>query len=138
MAKEHYGNAIPSFIFHGMVKVCEIGQLTDREKLREFTDCLCQAIGMVKMCENPLVGELPSDVFGVSAYSVLQPIMTSHISMDTWPEKCSFVLVVHSCKEFDPKTVVGEVRSFFKGAEILREDFFSLAYRERKSEEVVS
>ncbi|MDD5043392.1 MAG: S-adenosylmethionine decarboxylase [Patescibacteria group bacterium] len=135
MAKEHrVSSAVPSFVYLATVQVCDVGQIINKDNLRKFVDKLCEAIEMRKMRQNPIVDELPSEIFGVKSYSVSQPLMTSILSLDTWPEEDSFVLLIHSCKEFDPQIVANTITEFFKGAKIFKESFIDRTLRKSGSQ----
>lgn len=117
--KKRFSGGFPSLGYFVTV-LTQRSNLVNVETLRSFVGALCREIGMKEM-GSVMVGELPSEIFGTKAFSVNQPLMTSIISLDTWPESDGFVLLIHSCQPFSPRAVDRFIESFFGGqAEILK------------------
>ena len=113
---------LSSYIYAVTVKVRDLRQISVGMVLHGFIAFLCKQIRMKPM-GNGSIDTLPSKMRGFFSFSVNQPIKTSIISLDTWPEHSSFVLLVHSCRRFDPKKVDDAVKLRFRGARILKRTF---------------
>ncbi len=99
-----------------------------RSGLATLTDKVREAIGM-KALSPMIIDSLSVPDFGTDALSVNQPLMTSIMSLDSWPEiKVSgvtggFVILIHSCKRFHWRDVHQAIKAHFPEAELLRKDF---------------
>lgn len=102
--------------------------LLSRDGLSALTDKVREAVGM-KALSPMIVDSLPSPIFGVNSWSVNQPLMTSIMSLDSWPEvevagvTGGFVILVHSCQRFRWQDVHRAVKAHFPEADLLRKDF---------------
>jgi hypothetical protein len=102
--------------------------LLTRENLSSLTDKVREAIDM-KALSPMIVDSLPSPIFGVDSWSVNQPLMTSIMSMDSWPEikvaqvTGGFVILVHSCQKYRWQDVHRAVKEMFPEADLLRKSF---------------
>ncbi len=104
---------------HGLLSRADLSALTN--KVRE-------AIGM-KALSPMIVDSLPSPIFGVDALSVNQPLMTSIMSLDSWPEvevagvTGGFVILVHSCQKYRWQDVHRAIKEMFPEADLLQKRF---------------
>lgn len=103
-------------------------QLLTKENLSQMTDSVRVAVNM-KPLGSMTIDELPSQIAGVGAFSVNQPLMTSIMSTDSWPEikvgnvVGGFVILVHSCQRFKWQDVHKGVKEIFPSADLLRKNF---------------
>ncbi len=103
-------------------------QSLTKENLAKMTDSVREAIGM-RALGKMTIDELPSEIAGFNAFSVNQPLMTSIMSTDSWPETKAgnvvggFVILVHSCQRFKWQDVDKGVKDIFPSAELLHKNF---------------
>lgn len=87
--------------------------MQDEEFLYRFLDSYPPQIGMTKI-SSPFVfryvGSKPED-WGISGFIF---IAESHISVHTFVERCYINIDVFSCKNFDAKQVVSDLRDKFR------------------------
>lgn len=115
-----------SLVFIGIYRV-PYKQLSV-DKMSLLTEKVREAIGM-KALSPMIVDFLPSQIFGTNAISVNQPLMTSIMSLDSWPEikvgktTGAFIILIHSCQKFKWQDVNQSVREFFPEANLLQKSF---------------
>ncbi len=87
--------------------------LRDEKLLTELLDSLPSQIGMTKISPpfvTKYIGAQPED-WGLSGFVV---IAESHISVHTFVERCYVNIDVFSCKDFDARKVIINIKSQFK------------------------
>ena len=92
-------------------------KLKDEDLIYRFLDEYPSAIGMTKMIPPQVYtyhGQKAED-WGVSGFVL---IAESHISMHTFPDRGYVNIDIFSCKEFDPESSLGVVRSTFSLPEV--------------------
>jgi hypothetical protein len=103
-------------------------ELLSADNLSRLTEKVREAINM-KALSPMIVDFLPSPIFGTNAVSVNQPLMTSIMSLDSWPEieigktTGAFMILVHSCQSFKWQEVHQAVTEFFPEANLLQKNF---------------
>lgn len=131
MEKDKY--TVPSYICTVTVSVADRSEITDVKNLKRFSKYLINAIGMEPV-GKPRVDILPClELPGVNSISVNQPIKTSVLVCDAWPEKLdhgALVIVIHSCVNFAKKDVEKTIANYFKqGVKVVNSRHFDRTFR---------
>ena len=91
---------------------CDIGLITNPEKIKQFVIELCDLIDMKRFGE-PVIERFGSgELYG---YSLMQLIHTSCITAHFAEEDGRIFLNIFSCKFYSPKQAVEFAKEYFKG-----------------------
>lgn len=107
---------------------CDKAALSDKELITEFLNDLPSKIGMQKLSE-PVVYDVTEDVHEDPGVTGIVVIVTSHISIHTFPEgqvsegiDSSFMVFdCFSCRNFDTDLVAREISKTFKPKSLKQE-----------------
>lgn len=74
----------------------------------------------MEACGEPHVCTYPVDGKGGSGHTIFQPITTSFLVIDTWPDHDGAYFHVSSCKDFDPMKLHALYAAY--GVSLIREN----------------
>ena len=82
---------------------CDIREMNDKDKIREFLKNLVKKIDMKQLSYVYVYDAVDEELDGITGFVV---ITTSHISIHTFIDTKHFWLDVFSCKKYDKKRVI--------------------------------
>ena len=125
----------------------DIDKVADADNVREFLDECCKSLKMKKISETVVTYYEAPEVndSGVSGFVM---IAESHISVHTFPERAYVNIDVFSCKDFDDKRALQQIKEAFsldqakvwvigRGLDYSRPSFRGSVQRGRATESVI-
>lgn len=117
----------PAFVGFFVFQMINEEERITEDLLEKLTIAIYEAAGLQPLGEM-VTRKLDSPIEGYPAYCTVQPLMTSVISLDAWPEHSRIVCILHSCKFFTTKSITYAVRGNFPKLKLKKKRFVNFSY----------